>query len=141
MLSFFKKHQTDEQLRKSLFDFLAEMEKNLELFYVMDQRQFITSGYLTDVWPRVKDIDIIKRHETIAVYAQDIEGFNQALKVHKEYEAWYIGDVNNKTPENARKLHALKAELDGKLKNMEAVIILAGQDLEREMVQLGLLKS
>jgi len=141
MLLFFKNNSKDEQLRKSLFDFLAEMEKNMELFYVMDQRQFITSGFLTEMWPRIKDIDIIKRHDAIHKYARAMEDFNQALKVHKEYEAWYIGDVNNKTPENSRKLHALKHELDIKLKGMEALIILAGQDLEREMVQLGLLKA
>ena len=50
MFSIFKKNSKDEQLRKNLFDFLAEMEKNLEFFYVMDQRQFITQrvfdGYL-----------------------------------------------------------------------------------------------
>jgi len=38
-------------------------------------------------------------------------------------------------------LHALKDELDGKIMGLEAVIILAGQDLEREMLQLGLLKA
>ena len=92
------------------------MEKNLEFFYVMDQRQFITHGFLTDMWPLVKDMDIIKQHETIAKYAQAMEDFNHSLKAYKEYEAWYTGDVKNKTPENARKLHALKNELDEKLK-------------------------
>ena len=124
-----------------MFDFLAEMEQNLESFYVMDQRQFVVHGYLTDLWPRVKDMDMIKRHDTIAAYVKATQDFNHALKVHKEYEAWYTGDINNKNPENARKLHALKHELDMKLKGMEAVIILAGQDLEREMVKLGLLKT
>ena len=113
----------------------------MELFYVMDQRQFITSGFLTDMWPRVKDMDIIKRHETIANYARAMEDFNHSLKAYKEYEAWYTGDINNKTPENARKLHAIKHELDRNLKVMEAVIIPAGQDLEREMLKLGLLKA
>ena len=47
MFSFFKNDQKDEQLRKDLFDFLAELEKNLEFYYVMDQRQFITHGFLT----------------------------------------------------------------------------------------------
>ena len=141
MFSIFKKRTEEEQLKKNLFDFLAEMEKNMELFYVMDQRQFITSGYLTEMWPRVNGIDIIKKHESIGVYARSMEDFNQALKVHKDYEVWYTGDVNNKTPENSRKLHALKHELDLKLKGMEAIIILAGQDLEREMVKLGLLKA
>jgi len=140
MFSIFN-NPNDKQLRKSLFDFWAEMEKNLELFFVMDQRQFITSGFLTDMWPKVKEMDIIKKHASIAVYARAMEDFNLSLKGHKEYEIWYTGDTNNKTPENARKLHALKHELDVKLKGMEAVIILAGQDLEREMVQLGLLKT
>ena len=141
MLSFFKNNSKDEQLRKNLFDFLAEMEKNLEFFYVMDQRQFITSGFLTDLWPQVKEMEIIKQHESIAVYAKAAEDFNHSLKAYKEYEIWYTGDVKNKTPENSRKLHGLKAELDQKLKSMEALIIPAGQDLEREMVQLGLLKA
>ena len=116
MFSIFKKNSKDEQLRKSLFDFLAEMEKNLEFFYVMDQRQFITSGFLTDMWPVVKDVDIINQHETIVKYARAMEDFNDSLKAHKEYESWYTSDVKNKTPENARKLHALKHELDLKLK-------------------------
>ncbi len=141
MFSIFKKKSTDEQVRKNLFDFLAEMETNLEFFYVMDQRQFITHGFVIDVWPLVKDLDIIKGHETIEKYAKSIGDFNRSLKEHKEYEAWYISDGKNKTPENARKLHALKNGLDVSLRSLEAVIILAGQDLEREMVKLGLLKA
>ena len=141
MFSIFKKNSKEEQLKKLLFDFLAEMEKNLEFFYVMDQRQFITNGFLVDIWPLAKEMDIIKRHETITKYADAMEGFNNSLRIFKEYEAWYTGDIKNKSPENARKLHALKDELDQKLKPMEALIIPAGQDLEREMLKLGLLKS
>ena len=141
MFSIFKKNTIDEHVKKNLFAFLAEMEKNLEFFYVMDQRQFVTHGFLTDCWQQVKDLDNIKRHEPIVIYAKAMEDFNLSLKTHKEYETWYTGDINNKNPENARKLHALKAELDQKLKGMEAVIILAGQDLEREMLKFGLLKA
>jgi len=141
MFPFFKKNSSEDQLRKNLFDFLAELEKNLEFFYVMDQRQFITSGFLTDIWPKVKDMDIIKRHESIAQYARATGDFNLSLKAYKEYEAWYTEDTKNKTPENSRKLHALKHELDLKLRGLEAVIIPAGQDLEREMLKLGLLKA
>jgi hypothetical protein len=141
MFSIFKKDSNDGQLRKGLFDFLAEMEQNMEFFYVMDQRQFITAGFLTDIWSRVKDLEIIKRHESIAKYAHATEDFNHSLKAYKEYEAWYTGDSDHKTPENAQKLHALKHELDLKLRAYEGVIIPAGQDLEREMLKLGLLKA
>jgi len=128
-------------LKKNLLDFLAEMEKNLETFYVMDQRQFITYGFSMDKWPLVKDLDIIKKHGTIARYAKAIEEFNASLKAFKEYESWYTGDLKNKTPEGSRKLHAMKHELDERIRAMEALIIPAGQDLEREMLQLGLLKA
>ncbi|MDE1920496.1 MAG: hypothetical protein KGJ09_01790 [Candidatus Omnitrophica bacterium] len=141
MFSIFKKYAAEKQLSKSLYDLLAEMEKNLEFFYVMDQRQFITHGFLTDAWGLVKDMEIIRRHETILKYGSAMEDFNGSLKAYKDFETWYAGDVNNKNAQNARKLHALKSELDQKLKAMEAVIILAGQDLEREMLKLGLLKS
>ena len=66
---------------------------------------------------------------SIGIYAKAMEDFNHSFKAYKEYEAWYSGDIKNKTPENARKLHALKEELDQKLNGMEAVIISAGQDL------------
>jgi len=141
MFSIFRKSSKDGQFRKNLFDFLAEMEKNLEFFYVMDQRQFITAGFLTDTWDTVKDLDIIKRNESIVLYAKATKNFNQALKEYKDYELWYTADVKHKSPENARKLHALKHVLDLKLREMEAVIIPAGQDLEREMLKLGLLKA
>ncbi len=138
MFSIFKKKFNAE---RSLFDLLNEMEKNLENFYVMDQRQFITQGYLTDAWDKVKDLGLIKRHETIVKYAAVMEDFNNSLKAYKEFETWYTQDINRKTPETARKLHDMKNALDAKLKGMEALIIYAGQDLEREMLQLGLLKS
>jgi hypothetical protein len=141
MFSIFNNNSNDRQLRKDLFDFLAEMEKNMESFYVMDQRQFITTGFLADIWPRVKDMDIIKRHGSIAHYAHATEDFNRSLKAYKEYEAWYTGDIEHKTPENSKKLHALKHELDLKLRGYEGIIIPAGQDLEREMLKLGLLKA
>jgi len=141
MFPIFKKKSVEDHIRRDLFDFLAEMEKNLEFFYVMDQRQFITHGFLNDAWPRVKNLELIKQHETIAMYASAMEHFNSALKEYKDFEVWYTADVNRKSPDNARKLHTLKQNLDQKLKTLEAVIIPAGQDLEREMLKLGLLKA
>ncbi len=129
------------RLKKDLTAFLEEMDKNLELFYVMDQRQFIIHGFKHEAWPLVKDQEIVRKHEAIGSYVRAIEEFNAALKEHKAYEQWYASDMQNKTPENAKKLHGLKNALDAKLKGMEAVIILAGQALEKEMLHLGLLKA
>jgi len=131
----------EEQMKKDLLVFLAEMEKNLEFYYVMDQRQFITHGFLTDFWPKVRDFESIKKYQSILTYGKAIEDFNNAYKTYKDFETWYTSDVNNKTPENSKKLHALKHGLDHKVQEMESIIILAGQDLEREMLNLGLLKT
>ena len=141
MISPVKKILGQRKLKKGLFAFWTEIEKNLELFYVMDQRQFITQGFLLCAWESVKGEDAVKKHEPILVYARAMERFNRLHKEHKEYEQWYAVDLKNKTPDNARKLHGLKQELDKQLKGMEALIIPAGQALETEMVTLGWLKN
>ncbi len=141
MFSIFKKKPADEDLRKVLFDFLAEMEKNLEYFYVMDQRQFITHGFLMECWPQVRALPLIQGHASILAYARSLEDFNASLKAYKDYEQWYTSHVDHKNPENARKLHAMKNGLDVKLKTLEEVIIPAGQDLEKEMIKLGWIKA
>lgn len=128
-------------LKSKLFAFLNEMEKNLEVFYVMDQRQFITQGFHNQQWGLVNEIDFIKKNEAIRVYIGAIEDFNKTLSEFKKYEQWYAGDVKNKNQENAKKLHADKHVLDKKLKAMEAVIIPAGQELEREMLKLGFIRQ
>lgn len=141
MIHMIKKIQQDRRVKKDLLAFLSEMETNLENFYVMDQRQFITHGYALCSWEAVKDLACIKKHESILVCMKTLEQFNALYKEHKEYEQWYTTDLKNKTPENARKLHGMKHELDKKLKLMESIIIPAGQTLEKEMLDQGLLKA
>ena len=46
MFSIFKRNSEEQRLRRNIFAFWAEMDKNMELFYVADQRQFITGGFL-----------------------------------------------------------------------------------------------
>ena len=139
MVELIKKILNQKKLKNNLLAFLAEMEKNLEIFYVADQRQFITQPFLTKAWAAVESEAVVRKHEAILVYAAAVADLNRLLSQQREYEHWYAGDLKNKTPDNARKLHTLKQDLDRKLKNMEPLIIPAGQALEKEMVQLGLL--
>lgn len=124
-------------MKKQMLSFLDEMEKNLELFYVMDQRQFILGGFHDKAALAVESLESVKKHESIRVYLAAIRDFNNSFAAYKEYEQWYASDTQNKTQENAKKLHASKHALDNKLKTLEAIIIYAGQDLERELLQLG----
>ncbi len=141
MIPIIVKFQQEQQMKKDLVAFLDEMEKNLETFYVMDQRQFITQGFAMRTWGAVKELACVKKHESIIVCMKALEEFNALFKEHKDFEQWYVADLQRKTPDNAKKLHGMKHELDKKLKAMESIIIPAGQALEKEMLDLGLLKA
>ena len=55
----------------------------------------------------------------------------------KTYEKWDGSDLQHRNAENAKKLHAFKNILDQKVKQLEAIIIIAGQALEKELLNLG----
>ena len=137
MLDIIQSWNAKNKLKKQLLDFLAEMEKNLEIYYVTDQRQFITGGFTMKTWEQVEGLEMIKKHEAIGQYATALLNFNKSYLEHKEYEQWYTSDSKNKNNENAKKLHALKHDLDLQLKPLEVVIITAGQVLEQELLNLG----
>ena len=126
--------------KRALLAFLEELDANLETFYVMDQRQFITQTFSLKAWEQVKDVALVHKHESVGSCIRAMEEFNALYKEYKSYEQWYASDLNNKTPDNARKLHGMKHELDKKLKAMESLIIPAGQALEKDMIAQGYIK-
>lgn len=141
MLDIIQSWRAKNALRKQLLAFLNEMDKNLETLYVIEQRQFILSGFLLDKWEHVKDLDLIKHQEAVKVYAAALLDFNNALKEHKTYEQWYASDIKHKTKDNAQKLHVLKNALDQKVNPLESIIITAGQAFERELLNMGLISN
>ncbi len=108
MFDAIKKNWEQHVLKQNLLAFLDEMDHNLELFYVTDQRQFITKTFILDVWPTVKDTEMVRKHDSVAIYAAALLDFNAGHKAYKDYETWYTSDINNKSPENAKKLHVMK---------------------------------
>lgn len=128
-------------MKKNLLKFLEEMEKNLETYYVMDQRQFIVHGFVMDRWQLIKDVDFIKNNKEILLYCDALNEFNKAYEEYKNFEKWYVSDLNNKSNDNARKLHGLKDGLQIRIKNFESIIIYAGQALEKELLKLGYIDS
>ncbi len=141
MLAAVKQWYNDHKMKHHLLEFLDEMEKNLETFYVMDQRQFITAGFKRSAYESVQGFDFINKSDAIKKYITTIDDFNKSFDAYKEFEQWYTSNTDHKTPDNAKKLHALKNSVDEKLKGMDAVIIPAGQDLEREMLKLRIIRA
>jgi hypothetical protein len=137
MLDIIQSWRLKKNLKKQLLALLDEMEKNLETYFVIDQRQFITGGFAMTVWEKTKDLDVVKKHADIKRYGTVLTEFNAAFAENKAYEQWYTSNIEHKTPENAKKLHALKNALDARVKTLEAIIIPAGQALEKELLNLG----
>lgn len=124
-----------------LMRFYGELKKNLEVFHVMDQRQFIDMEFKVDQWQKVQASDFIKPFDKAYVYGQSIEDFNHFYRGFKDYEKWYAADMANKTRENAEKLHTRRSELNQKLKALYPVICRAGEQIEYKLIELGLIKQ
>ena len=140
MIKFFTEFQKKRRVQRLLLAFYDEIKKNLERFYVMDQRQFIDGGFQDTCWQGIKSDHEFNFSPKITYYGSAIEAFNQAFADFKEHERWYSADLKNKTPENAKKLHSQKHELDLKLKKMDDVIIPAGEELEKFLIEQGIIK-
>ena len=126
---------------KALMRFYEELKKNLEIFYVMDQRQFIDMEFKSAEWEKIKSAPFAQPFSKVQAYGRAVEDFNQFYRQFKEFEKWYAADMANKTRENAQKLHTQRSDLDGKLKTMYPVICEAGAELEYKLIDLGLIKQ
>lgn len=141
MLGLFKSLTPQGRAEKALMPFYEELKKNLEIYHVMDQRQFIDMEFKTKEWQKAKSSPVFKTFERVHTYGRTVEEFNQFYRDFKDFEKWYAADMANKTRENAQKLHTQRSELDQKLKGMYAAICLAGEQIEYKLIELGLIKQ
>lgn len=141
MLGFLKSLTPQSKDARVLMPFYGELKKNLEIYHVMDQRQFIDMEFKADVWLKVKTQDTVRSFDKVMIYGRAIEDFNQFYRDFKEFEKWYASDMTNKTRDNAQKLHTQRSELEGKLKALYPVICHAGEQVEYKLIDLGLLKK
>ncbi len=139
MLGFLKQLTPQGRANRLLMQFYVELKKNLEIFYVMDQRQFIDMEFRSAEWAKIKSQAV--QYPKVSAYGAAVEDFNAFYRQFKEFEKWYAGDMANKTKENAQKLHTQRSELESKLKTMYPVICSAGAELEYKLIDLGLIKQ
>ena len=140
MFAFINDFLNKRHSKHLLLPFYTEIKANLERFWVMDQRQFIDGGFQTQKWDQIKLQNGVQFGDKVKRYTEAIVEFNTMFDTFKEYERWYASDLKNKTPENAKKLHSQKSELDRRLKTLDEVIIPAGEELERMLIDKRILK-
>ena len=139
MFLFLRRIFHRRRIRKFMTPLLDEMEKNLEKYYIMDQRQFIESNFDMQAWNKAQSLKEFVFDERLKHYAYILEQFNTSYAVFKEFERWYVSDLKNKTAENAKKLHTQKQELEKRMKKLDRVIIPAGQVLEKKLLELKII--
>ncbi len=138
IMNLIQRFQSQRQLKKNWLEFYAEVNKNLEAYYVMFQLDRLRFFNL-DVWQRVKsDLDISMTTDVLR-YAEILEDYNQTLKIFKDYESWYSSDIKNKIPDNGRILHAKKNAAQEKFQGLENVIKSAQQSLQRRLADLKII--
>ncbi len=141
MFGLLKNLTPQGRLGRVLMPFYGELKKNLEIYHVMDQRQFMDMEFKSEVWKEIKTSAHIQSFDKVQAYGKKIEEFNQLFRGFKEFEKWYASDMANKTRENAQKLHTQRGELESQLKGLYPVICRAGEQIEYQLIALGLIKQ
>lgn len=127
--SFLKKRQ-----RKTfLLQLYNEISSNLERYYVIDQRQFITMDFEMGAWEETRHLSGLKLPPEVVDYAFALDDFNRAFADCRAFEKTYNGDLDKKNLENAQVLHAKKEALDEKFRSIQPRIMAAQQALRAVM--------
>ncbi len=135
MLKFLQDLKKKREQKRLLLDFLAEIEKNLESYYVMDQIGRLRFFSL-ESWEKVKGYEDLTFGQEIRNYVQALSEYNRLLKDFKDYEQWYAADIERKNQENGKLLHAKKEASGQKFKGLDQVIKPALISLREKLIAM-----
>ncbi len=117
-----------------LLNLLNEMNDNLERYFVIDQRQFISMGFEMVAWDEARHFSGLQFPPELDDYAVALEDFNRAFADSRAFEEDYSSSIDHKTLESAQVLHAKKEALAEKFKVIQPKIICA-QKVLRVMME------
>jgi hypothetical protein len=118
---------------RSLLAFWDEINRNLEKYYVVEQRQFIADPFESEVFDRLEArlAEIFSGEFTD--YGMAVRAFNQEYLAVKAYEAFYASSADRKTREHALVLHEKQEALERIFVECRPNIIFARDRLRRLM--------
>ena len=102
MLKYIKNINSNSKRDALLLSFLQEVKRNLETFYVIEQRRQKTLFSL-DCWDRIKDREEFSWPNDILKYVYMLKEFNNKLEDVINYQNWYMSDLNNKTRQSLQR--------------------------------------
>lgn len=112
-----------------LFKCLNEINANVERFFVVEQRQFITEFFDTaEVEQLIKASEEDLPREVLT-YQKSMEAFNSALKEAKDFEAQSYAEVAQRTRAIAEVLHDKKEKVEELFKTLRPIIMSAQRSM------------
>lgn len=132
VLGAFIRRRPQKNFLKAIWE---EANRNLERYYVVEQRQFITEAFDIEAWEDARMFSDLTFSDILSTYAAAIADFNAALKDVKEFEEVYSSSIDRKTRENAEVLHGKKEILEEKFQKLRPMIVSAQKSLREILVK------
>jgi hypothetical protein len=129
MFSAFQEWRKTGREKKIWQAFEREVQKNLELCYVMSQlgqKKF----FLLESWQAIKDSASLPHNEPFLDYAGFLAEYNHLFQQAKDYEAWYSSDLERMSQENAKILHDKVEAVEEKFQEAQGAIHRTVQELK-----------
>lgn len=130
-LSFFRKLRPRPAKKNSLFYLFEEVTCNLELYYVVDQRQFISGPFEDSLLAVAQEHPLVRSSMPVRDYAQTIRMFNTFFSDVRAFEQKYLSFDEHRTRENAQILHEKKEKLQKQFEDSRACVLAAQKELRR----------
>ena len=128
IFDFWHRFRRQHDRRMALDTLAAEVDRNLESYYVMFQINRRRSFQL-ERWQAMASFPEIVFDEVFLKYVRAIEVYQTVFKEFQDYEQWYTSDPDRKTKENGQLLHAKKEAVEQAFSGLEAVIKSAREQL------------
>ena len=139
MFSHIKDFFKEKERRKQLIAFYREVSKNWESYHVMFQqnRYFL---FKEEAYRAASSDQELMQIPEIIRYRELTDRFNKVLTTFKDFESWYVADMDHKTQENGQKLHGLKEEVRKNFLNIDQPMKQAQIRLEQIMRKMKIIK-
>jgi hypothetical protein len=118
-----------------LYELWEEVNRNVERYCVIEQRQFISEFFDIEAWEEARAFSGIRFSREMEAYAVGVEAFNKLLKSAKDFEDKYSSSISHKTKINAEELHRRKENVDRAFEVLRPRIMTAQAEMRKLLKQ------
>jgi hypothetical protein len=138
-VKFIETYIQRRRTKENLLAIFRGLEKSLESWYVMDQREVF--NVFSDP-PKECLLDNFdeRLNKALQDFIELINAYNTQMKDFKDFEQWYSLDLEHKTKENARTLHAKRSAVEEKFRDIGPVIKVTKELFEQDLLKKNIIR-